>query len=148
MSDDKKVVAFRQPDAIDDPLTAILRAGARRLLEQAIEAEVENLPCRDEGSKAAGRSRPAGSARSRPGAVGPDRDRRRFIPAGEGAGSRRRRRRRPSSFQFGDPAGVGAANQKPGRIAADPLPARDFQRRLSGRAERLAGLALEKWRAF
>jgi putative transposase len=41
MSDDNKVLPFRQPNAIDDPLTAILRAGARRLLEQAIEAEVE-----------------------------------------------------------------------------------------------------------
>jgi putative transposase len=28
-----------QFDAIDDPLTAILRSGARRLLAQAIEAE-------------------------------------------------------------------------------------------------------------
>ena len=43
MSDDNKVVPFRQPDAIDDPLTAVLRAGARRLLEQAIEAEVETF---------------------------------------------------------------------------------------------------------
>jgi putative transposase len=41
MSDDNKVLPFRQPNAIDDPLTAILLAGARRLLEQAIEAEVE-----------------------------------------------------------------------------------------------------------
>ena len=30
-----------EPEGIDDPLTAILRAGARRLLEQAIEAEVD-----------------------------------------------------------------------------------------------------------
>lgn len=43
MSDDNKVVPFRQPDALDDPLTAVLRAGARRLLEQAIEAEVETF---------------------------------------------------------------------------------------------------------
>ncbi len=35
------VVSFRQPDEIDDPLTAILRAGARRLLAQAIEAEAD-----------------------------------------------------------------------------------------------------------
>ncbi len=38
------VVLFRQPDAIDDPLTAILRSGARRLLAQAIEAEAEAFP--------------------------------------------------------------------------------------------------------
>ena len=35
------VVSLRQPDEIDDPLTAVLRSGARRLLAQAIEAEAE-----------------------------------------------------------------------------------------------------------
>ncbi len=36
------VVALRQPETFsDDPLTDVLRAGARRLLAQAIEAEVE-----------------------------------------------------------------------------------------------------------
>ena len=36
------VVAFRQPGSFsDDPLTDVLRAGARQLLGQAIEAEVE-----------------------------------------------------------------------------------------------------------
>ncbi len=35
------VVPLRQPDTIDDPLTAVLRSGARRLLAQAIEAEAE-----------------------------------------------------------------------------------------------------------
>lgn len=43
MNEDNDVVRLRQPDEIDDPLTAILRAGARRLLEQAIEAEVETF---------------------------------------------------------------------------------------------------------
>ena len=41
MDENSKVVRLRQPEEIDDPLTAILRAGARRLLEQAIEAEVD-----------------------------------------------------------------------------------------------------------
>jgi putative transposase len=41
MNDHSTVIRLRQPDEIDDPLTAILRSGARRLLEQAIEAEVE-----------------------------------------------------------------------------------------------------------
>jgi putative transposase len=41
MTEDSSIVRFRQPDEIDDPLTALLRSGARRLLEQAIEAEVE-----------------------------------------------------------------------------------------------------------
>ncbi len=35
------VVLLRQPETIDDPLTAILRSGARRLLAQAIEAEAD-----------------------------------------------------------------------------------------------------------
>ncbi len=35
------VVPLRQPDAFDDPLTAVLRDGARRLLAQAVEAEAE-----------------------------------------------------------------------------------------------------------
>ena len=35
------VVPLRQPDEVDDPLTAVLRSGARRLLAQAIEAEAE-----------------------------------------------------------------------------------------------------------
>ena len=40
---DDTVVALRQPGSFsDDPLTDILRAGARRLLAQAIEAEVES----------------------------------------------------------------------------------------------------------
>ena len=38
---DSTVVSFRQPDTVDDPLTAVLRNGARRLLAQAIEAEAD-----------------------------------------------------------------------------------------------------------
>jgi putative transposase len=41
MSSHSTVVSLRQPDTIEDPLTAILRNGARRLLAQAIEAEAE-----------------------------------------------------------------------------------------------------------
>jgi putative transposase len=41
MTSDTTVVALRQPDAVDDPLTAVLRSGARRLLAQAVEAEAE-----------------------------------------------------------------------------------------------------------
>src|SRR3954453_20389064 len=41
MNEDSSIIRLRQPEAIDDPLTALLRSGARRLLEQAIEAEVE-----------------------------------------------------------------------------------------------------------
>jgi putative transposase len=41
VNEDSTVVRFPRPDAIDDPLTAVLRSGARRLLVQAIEAEAE-----------------------------------------------------------------------------------------------------------
>lgn len=38
-----RVVCLRQKGAIDDPLTEILRAGARRLIAQAVEAEFESF---------------------------------------------------------------------------------------------------------
>jgi len=41
MTSTTTVVSLRQPDTMDDPLTAVLRSGARRLLAQAIEAEAE-----------------------------------------------------------------------------------------------------------
>jgi putative transposase len=41
MTMNSTVVPLRQPDAVEDPLTAVLRNGARRLLSQAIEAEAE-----------------------------------------------------------------------------------------------------------
>jgi putative transposase len=41
MTEPTNVLRLRQPDAIDDPLTDILRAGARKLLAQAIEIEAE-----------------------------------------------------------------------------------------------------------
>ena len=43
MTDPTNVVRFRQPDEIDDPLTEVLRAGARRLLAQAVELEAETF---------------------------------------------------------------------------------------------------------
>jgi len=41
MSSNSTVVPLRQPETIDDPLTTVLRNGARRLLAQAIEAEAD-----------------------------------------------------------------------------------------------------------
>ncbi len=41
MTSDSSVVPLRQLDAVEDPLTAVLREGARRLLAQAVEAEAE-----------------------------------------------------------------------------------------------------------
>ncbi len=43
MTSDSTVVSLRQPDTVDDPLTAVLRHGARRLLAQAVEAEAEEF---------------------------------------------------------------------------------------------------------
>src|SRR5215203_3846621 len=41
MNETINVVRLRHPDEIDDPLTDILRSGARRLLAQAVEIEAE-----------------------------------------------------------------------------------------------------------
>ena len=57
MNEDSTVVRFPQPEAVDDPLTAVLRAGARRLLAQAIKAEAETP---------GGDGRPAGSPMAGP----------------------------------------------------------------------------------
>ena len=43
MTSDSSVVPLRKPEMLEDPLTAILRSGARQLLAQAIEAEVETF---------------------------------------------------------------------------------------------------------
>ena len=58
MTSSSSVVSLRQPDAIDDPLTAVLRSGARRLLAQAIEAEADAFLARMKGMQLAdGRDR-------------------------------------------------------------------------------------------
>jgi len=41
MTSSSSVVPLRQPDEADDPLTAVLRSGARRLLAQAVKAEAD-----------------------------------------------------------------------------------------------------------
>ncbi|MHC2791033.1 transposase-like protein [Mesorhizobium jarvisii] len=41
MNETINIVRLRQPDEIDDPLTDVLRTGARKLLAQAIEMEAE-----------------------------------------------------------------------------------------------------------
>ena len=43
MNETSNIIPLRQPEEIDDPLTNILRAGARQLLTQAIEVEVETF---------------------------------------------------------------------------------------------------------
>jgi hypothetical protein len=41
MSRDSTVIAFRQPEAIDDPLSELAREGARRMLAQVLIAEAD-----------------------------------------------------------------------------------------------------------
>jgi putative transposase len=41
MSRDTSVIALRQPDDIDDPLSELAREGARRMLAQALIAEAD-----------------------------------------------------------------------------------------------------------
>src|ERR1700685_4089242 len=43
MSRDTTVIPFRQPEAIDDPLTEVAREGARRMLAQVLIAEADAL---------------------------------------------------------------------------------------------------------
>ena len=38
---DTTVIPFRQPEAIDDPLTEVAREGARRMLAQVLIAEAD-----------------------------------------------------------------------------------------------------------
>src|SRR4051794_41874678 len=87
MNEDSSIVRFRQPDTIDDPLTALLRSGARHLLEQAIEAEVAAF-------LAAGKDLKLADGRDRLGRHGPGPER--PIPSGigsvEGPGSKARGR--------------------------------------------------------
>jgi len=51
MTSSSTVVPLRQPDTIEDPLTAVLRSGARRLLAQAVEAEAEAFLATRKGAR-------------------------------------------------------------------------------------------------
>ena len=60
---ENRVVALRQKGAVDDPLTEILRAGARRLIAQAVGAE-SRLSGLDRRSRASGWPPTGGSPRA------------------------------------------------------------------------------------
>ena len=51
MNENSNVVTLRQRDEIDDPLTNILRSGARELLAQAVEMEAEAFLAAMKGMK-------------------------------------------------------------------------------------------------
>src|SRR5437868_7394392 len=75
MPKDTTVIRFRQPDAIDDPLTELAREGARRMLAQALIAEADAFVALRKNSKLPdGRDRVGAS---RPWATSRDPDRRR-----------------------------------------------------------------------
>jgi hypothetical protein len=61
---ENNVVSLRQKDEIDDPLTEILRAGARRLIEQAVEGRALGFPGLARRFEATGRSPARRSART------------------------------------------------------------------------------------
>ena len=77
MSRDSTVIPFRQPDAIDDPLTELAREGARRMLAQALIAEADAFVSMVEGLEIAGWARPCGP--SRPWATTHAAERRAFV---------------------------------------------------------------------
>ena len=53
MMSDTTVVALRQPDEVEDPLTAVLRSGARRLLASSIGLACRGQAARGPSSRAA-----------------------------------------------------------------------------------------------
>jgi hypothetical protein len=113
------IVALRQPDEIDDPLTNILRAGARQLLAQAVEIEVETFLATMKDLKLAnGRARVVrhgyGPARTIATGIGP-------VEVARASS----RRWRADPVQLDDPAAVGAAHQEPGCALAGALPKDD-----------------------
>ncbi|MCW8309266.1 IS256 family transposase, partial [Acidiphilium sp. PA] len=58
MTSDSTILPFRKPGDVEDPLTAILRGGARRLAAQAIEADAEAFLAAMKGERLAdGRDR-------------------------------------------------------------------------------------------
>ena len=104
------VVAFRAPDGFSpDPLTDLLRQGARDLIAQAVEAELNTfLAAHADQIDAAGRRR-FGPAWSSSRAGRSDRDRR---SAGEGsARSGSGRRRNAVAVHVDDPAALSAARK-------------------------------------
>lgn len=138
MSEDS-VVRFRRPGEIEDPLTELLRAGARRLIEQAVAAGGRcpaRRVCRFEN---AGRPPAACAPWPRPRVGGLDRDRSRADPPSQGWGSGSGRGWRAHPVHLRAIAPVRAADAVGGRRAANPLPARRLQWRLPGGLVRSAG---------
>src|SRR5215203_5667435 len=134
MNTSTNVVRLRQPEEFEDPLTDILRSGARRLLAQAVELEAEAFLARMQDLKL-----PDGRDRLVRHGHGPER----MIQTGIGpvAVSRVKIRDRgaasdgrPGPLLVVDPAQMGAPDAEPRRALADPLPSGGLDRRLPGGA--------------
>ena len=72
---DANVVKLLQPGSFTDPLTEVLRNGARALLAQAVEAEVAEFLAKHVDLKTADWLAPRGSSRAPAGTRGDDRHR-------------------------------------------------------------------------
>ena len=112
-----------------DPLTDLLRSGARGLIQQAVEAELSVSAGGLFRRPDRGWSRSAGAPRASAGTRGDDRDRR---GAGQGAArARPGRHRRESPVHLDNPAALFAQSQIHRRTAALALSQRYFHWRLS-----------------
>src|SRR3974390_679943 len=110
---ENKVVSLRPEGAIDDPLTEILRAGARSLIAQAVEAEFAAfLASHDDKALRDGRRR-GGPARARPRPADSDRRRAGRGEEAEGARPQRGGGRRAHPLRLFDPSAMGAAGEEP-----------------------------------
>src|SRR5258708_16358733 len=139
MPRDTTVIAFRQPEAIDDPLTEVAREGARRMLAQVLIAEAasfigrwKDLRVRDGGDRIVRQGQ-------WPASRNPDRGWACRGPSREGARPGRRGRRGEDPLHLVDPAEVGAADEESRCAVAGSLPSWGVNRRLPGGAHRPAG---------
>ena len=142
MKNDTTITPLHQPGAILDPLTAIARDGARRMLMAALKAEAASFVAQlSEERLPDGRQRVVlhGAGPERTIQTGPDRDRR--DPGSSAESARPGDRRSPRGedpLHLEHPAEMGAAHAQPRRAAAGPLPARRVHRRLPGGADSAA----------
>ncbi|MCP1817790.1 hypothetical protein J2R88_006204 [Bradyrhizobium japonicum] len=124
MTETTNVLAFRQPSAVDDPLTDIVRAGARDLLARAIEIEVGAFL-----ASTANLTLPDGRARLVRHGHGPVRE----IATGIGPVEVARPKVRDRGAS-GPGDRLRAADEEPGCLDPGPLFARHLDRRLPGGA--------------
>jgi putative transposase len=133
--DENRVISLRQKGAIDDPLTEILRADARRLISQPVEAEFDTFL-----SSTAALVLPDGRQR----VVRHGHDPVRAIQTGIGGSAKakgprsRRNGGRADTVHVEYSAQMGAAHEEPGRPPACSLPTWDFGGRFPGGPCRLA----------